>query len=124
MDWYWKEDKIKCYLILFWRKLIFSFAESCQLQISLNFCKSSLCCHSVYEFICQSVILYLGYTTSNHPSSLALKIFLPSLLYRSLILERRGLIKTSHLVLRIPSLSFPVYWHAMGLCVFLNIFQE
>lgn len=59
----------------------------------LNLCSSCTCCHT---FICGSVLFCLEMLVFwSYPRPLALTVFLPPLLYSSLSLEGRGLMKTS-----------------------------
>ena len=96
------------------KNLFFSFPSRYQFQISswmglelcvtfpflsagilsgLNPCRSCVCWHRLYEFTCVSVLFCLGDPFLwHHPPPLALIIFLPSLLHRSLHLERKDLI--------------------------------
>jgi hypothetical protein len=70
--------------------------------------------HTVSEFICASVLLCDLEVLFPWcpPSLLAPMVFPPPLLHRSLSLEERGLMKTSHLELGAPK--------SLTLCVFLS----
>lgn len=76
-----------------------------------NFCVVSIVCTGLMCSITISVSLHMYqfcYVWKvvfpwHHPPSIALIIFLPPLCHRSLTLEGRGLIKTSHLGLSAPN---------------------
>jgi hypothetical protein len=78
---------------------------------SLNFCRSHACCLSLCEFINASAVMGVENAVSMKSSTTF--GFYVLLLHKSLILEK-GMLKTSHLGMRIPK-SLHVSWLSVSM---------